>query len=193
MALKPCRECGNNVSTSAEICPHCGVRAPASSDVLAAIAEPAAPNSLKKQKGCGPTLLVFGLIVVALYALGSNDGGSSKSGQSKQAKPETGCRHDWHRCSDNGDFVENSGRWVDVQVGCKIEAENRARYGSPKWPWLAFSSYIPGSDYIKTGRVIAVEKDAQFQNGFGAMVHSRVVCHYDLNTGKVADIAILER
>jgi hypothetical protein len=28
MALKPCRECGAQVSTEAEICPHCGVRSP---------------------------------------------------------------------------------------------------------------------------------------------------------------------
>lgn len=28
MALKACRECGNQVSTKAEICPHCGVRSP---------------------------------------------------------------------------------------------------------------------------------------------------------------------
>src|ERR1700674_1936975 len=28
MALKACRECGAQVSTEAETCPHCGVRAP---------------------------------------------------------------------------------------------------------------------------------------------------------------------
>src|SRR5688572_2860517 len=28
MALKPCRECGAQVSTSAKTCPHCGVKSP---------------------------------------------------------------------------------------------------------------------------------------------------------------------
>ena len=31
MALKPCRECGAQVSTEAEVCAHCGVRFPAAS------------------------------------------------------------------------------------------------------------------------------------------------------------------
>jgi hypothetical protein len=28
VALVPCRECGKNVSTSADVCPHCGVKRP---------------------------------------------------------------------------------------------------------------------------------------------------------------------
>ena len=38
MALKPCRECGAQVSTEAEVCPHCGVRSPTATDPLAALA-----------------------------------------------------------------------------------------------------------------------------------------------------------
>jgi len=33
MALKPCRECGGQVSTTANTCPHCGVKNPAKSSV----------------------------------------------------------------------------------------------------------------------------------------------------------------
>lgn len=29
MAMKPCRECGTEVSTSAKVCPHCGKKSPA--------------------------------------------------------------------------------------------------------------------------------------------------------------------
>jgi hypothetical protein len=29
MALKPCRECGTEVSEDAKVCPHCGVQWPA--------------------------------------------------------------------------------------------------------------------------------------------------------------------
>ena len=38
--------------------------------------------------------------------------------------------------------------------------------------------------------LVLVERDAQFQNGFGAMVHSRVECTYDLAGKKVIDIKI---
>lgn len=37
MALQACRECGAQVSTSAEVCPHCGIRSPTSSNPLAAL------------------------------------------------------------------------------------------------------------------------------------------------------------
>jgi hypothetical protein len=37
MALKACRECGVQVSTSAEVCPHCGIRAPTASNPLVAL------------------------------------------------------------------------------------------------------------------------------------------------------------
>lgn len=80
-----------------------------------------------------------------------------------------------------------------VQVRCQRAAEDRAKYGSPKWPWLSFGSFRGGKDYVETGQVIAIEPDAQFQNGFGAMVHSRVVCRYDLNADKVTDVFIFEK
>ena len=33
MALKPCRECGAQVSTEAVSCPHCGIGEPASAKI----------------------------------------------------------------------------------------------------------------------------------------------------------------
>ena len=34
MALRPCRECGAQVSTEADTCPHCGIAQPANADSL---------------------------------------------------------------------------------------------------------------------------------------------------------------
>jgi len=62
-----------------------------------------------------------------------------------------------------------------------MKAETLAKFGSPVWPWFAFGSFYSGDNYVKTGIAVLVEPDAQFQNGFGAMVHSRVVCTYDMN------------
>jgi transposase-like protein len=47
-----------------------------------------------------------------------------------------------------------------------------------------------GDDYVKTGKAVLIEKDAQFQNAFGAMAHSTVMCTYDLNQKKVVDIIV---
>lgn len=37
MARQPCRDCGSQVSTDAEVCPQCGVRSPTASDPLLAL------------------------------------------------------------------------------------------------------------------------------------------------------------
>jgi hypothetical protein len=59
MALKPCRECGAQVSTEAEVCPHCGVRAP-TADPLAGQAKPRVPKkSLPWAGGIVAAIVLF--------------------------------------------------------------------------------------------------------------------------------------
>src|SRR5262249_54780087 len=99
---------------------------------------------------------------------------------------KTDCAH----CGDNADLVNHYERWINIQVECKLEAERQARYGTPTWPWLAFSGFVKGKSYITSGKAVAVENDARFQNGFGAMVHSTVVCTYDLRANRVLKLAI---
>jgi len=62
MALKPCRECGAEVSTSAKSCPSCGVSSPA-----------------RKPLGLGALLLVFILGAVALNMFGDDPGASERT------------------------------------------------------------------------------------------------------------------
>jgi hypothetical protein len=61
MALKPCRECGQQVSTDAETCPHCGVRSP--TDRAAAG---------KRTAGVVSWLVVLGIIAWIWSALGTS-------------------------------------------------------------------------------------------------------------------------
>lgn len=96
--------------------------------------------------------------------------------------PPNPCETNWKQCKDNSDMANNYRNWSDVQIGCKYAANNKAKYGSPTWPWFPFTSFRPGSDYPKTGIVTAVEPDAQFQNSYGAYEHVRVVCVYDLTS-----------
>jgi hypothetical protein len=68
MALKPCRECGAQVSTEAEVCPHCGVRAPAATDPLAVLG----PSDRKPNKSAGSgclTAIVVGVVIIVLAAV----------------------------------------------------------------------------------------------------------------------------
>ena len=70
------------------------------------------------------------------------------------------------------------------------EAEHRAKYGTPKWPSLAFGTFHKGGDSPKTGILVLLEKEAQFSNVFGGMAHSTVICTYDLNENKVLNVII---
>jgi hypothetical protein len=111
-----------------------------------------------------------------------------------QARAEKeACEVDWTKCTSNAQLANNYGGWIDAKVDCKIAAEKKARYGSPTWPWPAFSSFYPGNGYITTGIAELIEPDAQFQNGFGAMVHSRVDCVYDLRSNRVTNVIIDQR
>src|SRR5438309_4418197 len=95
------------------------------------------------------------------------------------------CRYDWTKCADNEQLVNQYYDWSHVQVECKHTANDRARYGNPDWPWAAFGSFYKRNNYITSGIAVAVEPDAQFSNGFGAMVHSRVTCTCDLRAKRV--------
>jgi hypothetical protein len=73
-----------------------------------------------------------------------------------------------------------------------LEATRSAKYGEPKFPpVIAFGSFSWVGDYKKTGMMVLFEPDAQFQNGFGAMVHSTVSCKYDMNSKEVLDVNVV--
>jgi hypothetical protein len=136
-------------------------------------------------------LIVFGIvgfIIVAGMTLVEKDRAQ------EQANPT--CKSDWTKCKDNSDLANNYRDWTKVKVSCEMEAERQARYGTPKWPepsWISFGSFLPGTDYVTSGTAVAIEKNAQFQNGFGAMVHSTVICTYDLRADRVTKVAISAR
>ena len=137
-------------------------------------------------------LFAAGLIVAGFFFFtGGNEPGPATT-PSPAPAPAPSCASDWTVCKDNADMANNFRGWSNIPFACKLAAEDRAKYGSPKWPWFAFGSFLPGDDY-RSGKVTLIERDAQFQNGFGAMVHSRVICKYDMKEKTVLDVTISER
>lgn len=161
MALITCKDCKKKFSNDAKRCPHCGANKPA-------------------VKGC----LVFVIGIMALGILGEAQDG-------KPPKQSNGCEDIWKSCRDNEDMATNYKNWRRMAVECKMVAEHSAKYGTPEFPWVPFGSFRKGRDYVETGIVDVYELEAKFQNGFGAMVHSSVLCTYDLNADKVLDIQIM--
>ena len=183
MALIKCPACGKDVSEEAAACPHCGHPINSEEAVSAKTAKG------KSRHGCLTAVGVIFLIGIVAAAIGN----LSPSQQQSSGPQGSGCSSDWTKCIDNADLVNHYRDWTRVQVDCKDAAEKQARYGTPKWPWLAFGKFLRGDDYMKKGVAIAVEDDAQFQNGFGAMVHSMVTCTYDLRANRVLNVAIIAR
>ena len=61
MALKPCRECGVQVSSEAKACPSCGINSP-----------------LRKPIGCAPLVVVFVGVLIFVGVIGSSGDGPQR-------------------------------------------------------------------------------------------------------------------
>ena len=119
-----------------------------------------------------------------------------RAAESKAKAHKNECRSDWAKCANNAEIVNDYSKWTHVQADCKTAANGQARYGKPDWgSWSrpTFGTYVVGNSYVTSGIAVAVDPDVQFQNGFGAMVHSRVTCTYDLRSERVIGVDISPR
>ena len=131
-------------------------------------------------------LVLVGIVVYAFLAIGSSD---SDSGGATEASSNP-CTSDWRKCEDNSDLINNYNGMVSAKTDCQLAADDRAKYGDPDWPWVIFGKYKGGEDYVKTGKILIVEDDVKFENGFGAMRKTTVACRYNLKTKTVMRIGI---
>lgn len=109
-------------------------------------------------------------------------------------KPPT-CEANWRSCASDEEVANNWHGWSGLRFECERAASAHAKYGEPKWPhWYGnFGSYMrKDASFVKEGKAVLLEPDAQFQNRFGAMVHVRVECSYDLANDQVTDVSISE-
>jgi hypothetical protein len=178
MPLIECPECRGSVSDKAASCPHCGhpVAGYGPSDLATGKLTP------KKGRGCAGIVILLIIAFVGLVAIANRE--------SEREKANPSCKSDWHLCRDNADLVNNFGDITLAHAYCEVESKRVAKYGTPKFPSFAFSTFYKGDAYVKTGIATLIEKDAQFSNAFGAMVHSTVTCRYDLNKKEVLDESI---
>jgi hypothetical protein len=103
--------------------------------------------------------------------------------------PKKDCYNNWHDCKDNAALMK-SGVYGEMAVDCKEATERKVPYAGIQWPWLPFSQYLSGDDYIKQGRATVTQRDLPIPNGFGALKKSTVICQVDLNKKEVISINI---
>src|SRR5262252_6091768 len=120
-----------------------------------------------KEHASTRTVILWGIAIVVVLAWANGD-------HTTTTPTSSACRNDWRQCKDNSEMVNNYSGWSRATVDCRFAAEKQAKYGTPVFPWFPFGTFRGGDNYIKDGTAILIEPEAQFQNVFGAMVHSRV-------------------
>jgi len=130
--------------------------------------------------------VIFFVIVFAItYAILPEDHRTPQEKTQDEA-----CSENWKLCGDNEKLIDNTNWYAQITSACTIEAKKRSQYGEAKFPFLSFSNYRAGRDYIDTGIVLMREPNAQYQNMYDAYEHISVSCLYDLNQHKVQNILI---
>ena len=184
MALRPCRECGKEVSTEAATCPHCGVQRPV--------------GERGRCYGCGETVTVVDSFcplcgvndplvpfaeaqrrrgVAASSPLAPNP---KYAAMSRAASIFAGVSFvfffavllfDGSSTPTGGDSGESS-RKINVAIGCEQAIEQRLRSPrSARFPWNMSNEAVrqPDGSYVLRSYVDA-------QNGFGAEIRTNFVC-----------------
>ncbi len=186
---KVCPRCAETVKAAALVCRFCNYdfstpvhpTAPSQAASPDIVAPPPKQHSIATGCGLVAVLAAVILIIVAFFTASNDSSPTIATGPASSQDED--CSSNWTKCADNEQLVNSYSGWPKVRVDCQQEATAEARYGSPvwpSWPWIPFGSFLKGKDYVTSGTAVAVEPDAQFQNEFGAMVHSRVTCQYDL-------------
>jgi hypothetical protein len=87
MALKPCRECGKEISDQAEVCPHCGIKAPCFVTPQPVPQTPHEKAKPKKPNGCLIILGGFLAILISFAVIAAIGSSSSLPSSSSSATP----------------------------------------------------------------------------------------------------------
>lgn len=146
---------------------------------------PPLPPAAPRKKPSNAAVWVIGIVSV-LAIIGSI--GQKFDNAAETAAPS--CKSDFTKCADIREMANNYKDWGLGEIKCKWAADKAAKYGTPEWSWMTFTKFNNGPI---TGSATLIDDDVKFQNGFGAMVHSKVYCEYDFRAKKVINVSIQPR
>lgn len=124
MALKSCRECGQDVSTEADACPNCGASDPTKSSLMAAL------TKSRGGGGCGGGCGSFVVLVVLIGVLASMFGGDSSTPSSSSGATSPADLRYVHQ----GTNVR-AGRATDTEVVTTLSPGDSVRIGTRSNGW----------------------------------------------------------
>ncbi|RUS01689.1 hypothetical protein [Pectobacterium polaris] len=164
MALTKCKECKKEVSTTAKVCPHCGVKNPG--------------TTFGQTLGAAAIVIAIGWGV--FHWIGSDD----ESTAAKAEAPKT-CSATDGRCL----FKANI---VDATVYCKPLVEKSSKYDH-EWTDGILENIFSRFQLDSTNNQLTFIGDkVKFTNGFNAKTTMTYSCTLDLNTKRVVNFDIAE-
>jgi hypothetical protein len=173
MALVPCQECGQRISSAATACPKCG-------HPVAKSASASAPSGNKWPRLRGGRVIGLGLFALLIAAAASQKGGDKSEKSAETEKPKcTGtplqCLADKH--------------YIDAASKCAPLIERLAKNNfewTDKWYEQKFNK-LKWNDEQK-GIIAYVGDKIKFQNGFGAWTISTYECDFDTSKDEVLGV-----
>lgn len=161
MAMTKCKECKNEVSTSAKTCPHCGV---------------SNPSVTAKQQLLG--LVILGVLIAAGFSMCS--GGDESKPEVPKVDDAT-CKQDLQCWGDRHN--------VGAAVMCAGPVEKLAKY-SARWTDGLLEPKFSHFRWLnkQQGTITYIGDKIEFQNGFGAFQKHVYECDYHPETKKVLDV-----
>lgn len=166
MALTKCKECKKEVSSSAKLCPHCGVKDP----------------STTLGQTLGGLVVMGGLVWGAFHFFGGSD---SKETEKPHSGPKV-CATDDGQCI----FDQN---WIKASTPCRTLVEKSAKFDF-EWTDGMLDPMFTHFRLDSVKRQITFIGDkVKFTNGFNAKSTVTYECVYDLNGNKLVDFNITKR
>lgn len=163
MAMTTCKECKKEVSDSAKVCPHCGVKKPGERwwHALAGLA----------------VVIVVG---TGLYWYFGDD-------ETTPAKTKTAAAKDCKAGDDTCIFEKN---WIQVSNLCRPVIEKSSKYEF-EWTDGMFTPMFSHSQYNQSkNRMTFIGDKVKFTNGFNAKTTMTYYCTYDLKNKELVDFKI---
>ena len=165
MAIVSCRECGNEVSTRADNCPHCGV-------------------SRASRVGLGWKLALPAIVLFIVYLLKDEDPSAARPAAATATVTAAATEEQQQQCdADAKCFAEKYAG--DAAGPCRRSVEALAQYD---FQWIAGLKFSVYERYPDNPTIITYSGDRiRFQNAFGAWRVMTYACDFNVVSGEAIE------
>jgi hypothetical protein len=172
--LVPCRLCKKEISSKADVCPHCGEKKPVVVKV----------SAFGKIIGVSIWGTIGLFIFIAIFGPENSSTPTSSQAEAKTEEQiyQENCRQSWNKCKNNADIINfNTAMDAEMKLKCKWAAEKQSKY-EIDWGWGKFGFYNSGDTALTNGTIILVDDTAKYKNAFGGEVKTKTSCLFNLKT-----------